>query len=104
MLGFYQVADNDLRPSLDSQVERGEFGCVLNPGVNISLDTDEEQDAFNIRILHSHVEEIAPFVVNLDGNRSLKSGEIHAVTVTLEIKTNCTFILVLPAQQHLAPS
>lgn len=71
--GLYQVADNDLRPSLHSQVKGGEFGCVLNPGVNISLDADEKQNAFNIRILHSHVEKIAPFVVDLNKKRrSLK--------------------------------
>lgn len=45
---MYQVADNDLRAGLDSQVQRGELGCILNPGVDISLDTDEEQDTFNI--------------------------------------------------------
>lgn len=36
----YQVADDDLRSSLHSQVERGEFGRVLNSGVDVSLDAD----------------------------------------------------------------
>lgn len=75
---FYQVADNDLRASLDSQVERGEFGCVLNPGVDISLDTDEKQDTFNIRVLHSHMEEITAFVVNLDRDEEV-SGKVRLV-------------------------
>lgn len=44
----YQVADYDLRPSLHSQVQRGELGCVLNSRVDISLDADEKQDAFNV--------------------------------------------------------
>lgn len=69
---MYQVADNDLRPCLDSQMEGSELGCILNPGVDISLDTDEEQDTFNIRILHSHVEKITPFVVHLDRNKSVR--------------------------------
>lgn len=78
--GAYQVADNDLRSGLYSQVERGEFGCILNPGVHISLDTDKEQDAFDVWILHSHMEKISPFVVHLDRKRSFKTGEINTVT------------------------
>lgn len=48
ILALYQVANSDLRSSLNGQVERGEFGCILNPGVDISLDADEEQDTFNV--------------------------------------------------------
>lgn len=61
----YQVADDDFRCGLNGQVERGEFGRVLNPGVDVSLDADEEQHAFNVGILDSHVEEIAALVVDL---------------------------------------
>ena len=53
-------------------MERGEFGCILNPGVDISLDTDEEQDTFDVGILHSHVEKVTSFVVHLDRNRSFE--------------------------------
>lgn len=44
----YQVADNDFRSGLYGQVEGGEFGCVLNPGVDVSLDANEEQYALNV--------------------------------------------------------
>lgn len=72
--GVYQVADNDLRSGLDSQMERGEFGCILNPGVDISLDADKEQDTFDVWILHSHVEKIPSFVVHLDRNKEAEIG------------------------------
>ena len=63
---MYQVADDDLRPGLHSQVQRAEFGCVLNSGVDVRLDADEEQDALDVGVLHRHVEEITSFVVHLD--------------------------------------
>lgn len=47
-------------------MERSEFGCILNPGVDISLYTDKEQDTFDVGILHSHMEKITSFVVHLD--------------------------------------
>lgn len=75
----YQVADNDLGSGLDGQVEGGELGRVLHPGVDVSLDADEEQDALDVRVLHGHVEEIPPFVVHLGGRRNtqVNTARVH---------------------------
>lgn len=70
----YQVADDDFRSGLDGQVEGGELGCVLNPGVDVSLDANEEQHAFNVRILDGHVEEIAALVVDLTWEQIWRSA------------------------------
>ena len=78
-LGVYQVADNDLRSSMDGQVQGGLLGCVLNPGVDVSLDANEEQDTLDVRVLHSHVEEVTSLVVHLVINRSLRSGKKNIV-------------------------
>lgn len=69
----YQVADNDFRSGLNGQVEGGELGCVLDPGVDVSLDADEEQHAFNVGILDGHVEEVTALVVDLTRKHSWKS-------------------------------
>lgn len=69
----HQVADDDFRSGLDGQVQGGQFGRVLNPGVDVSLDANEEQHAFNVRILDGHVEEIAALVVDLMWERSWRS-------------------------------
>ena len=70
--GFaHQVADDDLRAGLDGQVEGGELGCVLHPGVDVGLDADQEQDALDVRVLDSQVEEVTPFIVSLKGERRL---------------------------------
>lgn len=61
----YQVANNDLRASLHSEVEWCEFSCILHSGVNVSLHADQEKHTLNIRVLHSYVKEVAAFVVNL---------------------------------------
>lgn len=44
----YQVADDYFRSGLNGQVEGGELGRVLDPGVDVSLDANEEQHAFNV--------------------------------------------------------
>lgn len=44
----YQVADDDFGSGLNGQVEGGELGCILDPGVDVSLDANEEQHAFNV--------------------------------------------------------
>lgn len=68
----YQIADDDLRAGLHSQVERGEFGSILNPGVDISLDADQKQDAFDVRVLNGHMQEIPAFVVHLKRSRRVQ--------------------------------
>lgn len=62
----HQVADNDLGSGLHSQVEGGEFGCILNSGIYISFDANEEQDTFDVGVLHGHVEKVSPFIVHLE--------------------------------------
>lgn len=62
----YQIADDDLGAGLHSQVEGGEFGCILNPGVDIGLNADQKQDAFDVRVLNGHMQEIPAFVVHLN--------------------------------------
>lgn len=44
----YQVADDDFGSGLNGQVEGGELGRILDPGVDVSLDANEEQHAFNV--------------------------------------------------------
>lgn len=65
----YQVAHNDLRASLYSEMQRSEFGCVLHSGINISLHTDQEKHALNVRALHSYMKEVTSLVVNLSRKR-----------------------------------
>lgn len=46
-------------------MQRGQFGSVLDSGIHISLDTDQEQHTFNIRVLNCHVKEIPALVIHL---------------------------------------
>lgn len=61
----YQVADDDLRACLDSEVQRGQLGGVLDSGIHISLDADQEQDALDVRVLNCHVKKIPALVIHL---------------------------------------
>lgn len=61
----HQIAHNDLRASLHCQVQRGQFGGILDPRVDIGLHTDQEQHALDVRVLNSHMEEIPTFIINL---------------------------------------
>ena len=53
-------------------MERSELGSVLDSGVHVGLDADEEQHTLDVRVLHRHMEEVAPFVVHLY-NRGVSS-------------------------------
>lgn len=89
MRGFYQVANGDFRSGLNGQVEGGQLGCVLNPGVDVSLDANEEQHAFDVRILHRHVEEVAALVVDLCGPRDWSQRRRKPFTLfTGEVQQN----------------
>lgn len=50
---------------MDSKVQRGQLGSILDSGIHISLDTDQEQDTFNIRILNCHMKKISALVIHL---------------------------------------
>lgn len=63
--GTHQVADNNLRACLDSEVQRGQLGRILDSGIDVSLDADQKQDAFNIRVLNCHVQKIPALVIHL---------------------------------------
>jgi hypothetical protein len=64
----YQIADNDLWACLNSKVQRGQLGSILDSGVDVCLDANKEQDAFNVRVLNCHVKKIPTFVIHL-GNK-----------------------------------
>lgn len=50
---------------MDGEVQRGQFGSILDSGIHISLDTYQEQDTFNVRVLNCHMEKIPTLVVYL---------------------------------------
>lgn len=61
----YQIAYNNLWACLDSKVQRSQLGSILNSGIDISLDTDQEQNTFNIRVLNCQVKKIPALVIHL---------------------------------------
>lgn len=74
---------------MDGKVQRGQLGRILDSGIHVSLDTDEEQDALNIRALNCHVKKIPALVIHLrqqGGTKALvgpparvplEHGELH---------------------------
>lgn len=65
MPSTHQIAHDDLGASLHCQVQGGQFGGILHPGVDVGLHADQEQHALDVRVLNSHVEEIPAFIINL---------------------------------------
>ena len=82
----HQVADDDLGAGLDGQVKGGELGCVLDPGVDVGLDADQEQDTLDVRALDRHVEEVTPFIVHLERERRFIGSD--AGWTALEVSSN----------------
>ena len=50
---------------MDSKVQRGQLGSILDSGIHVSLDTDQEQHAFDIGVLDRHVQEVPALVIHL---------------------------------------
>lgn len=72
-LSTHQVAHDDLGAGLHCQVQRGQLGGVLHARVDVGLHADQEQHALNVRVLHSHVQEIPTLVIHLWHKEHVKS-------------------------------
>ena len=56
---------------MDSKVQRGPLGSILDSGIHVSLNTDQEQRTFAIRVLNCHVKKIPALVIHLLGSPGL---------------------------------
>lgn len=50
---------------MDSKVQRGQLGSILDSGIHVSLDADQEEHTFDIRVLNCHVKKIPALVIHL---------------------------------------
>ena len=60
-----QVPDDHLGSRPDGKVEGGELWGILDTGVDIDMDTDQEQHTLNVTLLDGEVQEVTTFVVKL---------------------------------------
>lgn len=61
----YQVSHEDLCAILNGQLKRSVHGQVLDLGVDVHMDTKQEEHSLHILVQHSKVEEVLASVINL---------------------------------------
>ena len=72
----YQMPHKNLRPVLDSKVQRCIHGRVLHLRVDINMDAEQEEDTLHILVENSKMEEVLPPSVHLkEGEEREKGGE-----------------------------